>query len=1246
MSDHRASLTLPCELRRPFAIVSLVATLLLHLGCGSGSSSNGGGGGPVSIASVSVSGPSFTQAGLCANFTATVSGTGSFDHTVQWYVNGTAGGDVSDGLISSSGNYCGPSNLPSTNPVTIKAVADGDNTKSGSATTTVVSVQISPSQAQLYVNGTQQFSATVAGISSAVSWQVSGIPGGNSIVGTVSANGLYKAPAQVTNQSIAVEAVVAAATSIYSGADITVSGLINIFPSNPQVAYGGTQQFTAQVVGGGNAQVSWRATYGFINSSGLYTASSTQSPDTVYAFTSLSSGSTTVQILGLKPVIGSISPQPATAGDQLTITGQNLNSLLTAQFPDAIGGTISVVSSSANGNSATVTVPQGSVTGQFYVTVSQGGLLPQNSNSVQFQRLARLRIRAPQNDVGAGESVIFKYALLGDSTPRTVTFSADQGVFSGSTYTAPASVPADSFVHVSACITGTQSCDSQILGLHPFRIAPNPLLVSLGSTLQLSDVGASSSPTWSLLAGGGSLQQSGLYTAGNTYQSGGPALVSASASGVTASTSVGVTGAFPGLLNRIYDYVDQHTQTLPGTYTLGLAVSGSRLYVLAGNYEPDIIGSYFFIDVYDITDPLRPVWLTAVESSSLGRLFALGQYLYSYANCDFGSPCLNTITIYSIQSGVPVLHAKATIPQWWNIANNQGVITLIPLSGPFNQVTKYDLTNGTIASTTLNLTFPSDANTFAPDTTFAVGNRLFVSIEKNDNSGAYILTYDISQLPPLLLGTVDARSLGFYTSGNLLFGALGGMEIYDISGQLPVQEGYIDGLNAQQLVGTQLLALTEQQGCQIVDVSNPQLPTVTSILFDGVIAGGCDDGTFVGNYVYASEGDGGIVVYDATKAGGPIPQATLYGGPHLTSASYDLLLQSNTLYAATSTFDGPALEVYDVSTTPANRLGEYILGNPAEGGFSVQETSNYVYFGMSQNIAVLDVTQPSSPTLVGTVVTPAVGSLAVANNTLYAGTSNNSLVVLDLTNPAQPTVVKTIALNDLPLKVRVFGNLLLVADNTAGLLIYDISNPQSPVLLSTAQSFALAADVAVQGTTAYVAADIDGLAILDISNPLQPVLISKTGLARIDPFFNDDPLNEALTVTLNNGLVYVGTLYDNGLVFGLDCSNLASPRIVSMVAYGDAIITWSGSLLFNGTELFVGGALNGGVYPVTQVDMSQPFDAINQYFPPLALQNPLTGYALSKSRRTPNASVAGRFHRAAESRAPSVPRAFSARPQR
>src|SRR5581483_7941024 len=884
-----------------------------------------------------------------------------------------------------------------------------------------------------------------------------------STVGTISATGLYTAPARVINGAVSVEADMAAATSAFASADIFVSGLIAISPKNPQVTYGTSQQFSGQVIGGNDTQISWRAGWGTMTSSGMYTASMPQTPDTISAWTADSRGSTSVQVIGVTPVITSVSPQPATVGDQITITGQNLNTGLTAVFSDPAGEPIPIKGSVVSGTSATVTVPQGAVTGVFYVQTAQGGLAPVSSNTLQFQRLARLRIRSPQNDLGAGESVTLQYALLGDSTPHTVQFTADQGTFSGSTYFAPASLTADSFAHIKACITGTQSCDKLILGLHPFRISPAVPLVPLGGTLQLSDVGAGG-VNWNLLAGGGSLSSGGLYNAGTTYQAGGPALVSASSSSVTEQTSVGVTGAFPGLLNRIFDYADQHNQPIKNTYTLGLAINGSRMFVPATDY----IGannSYYWIDVYDISDPLDPAWVTAVESYSAGPLFSTGQYFYSYQTSDPTLPGYpNTITLYAIQGGVPVLRARTQFGQQWSIGDNNGVLTMTPFYG--GQITEYDLTGGTIASRSYTVPLPSDANQFAMDTSIRVGNRLFVSTETNDLMlGGYILTYDLSASPPTLLGKINARSLDFYASGNLLFGALGGMEIYDISSQLPIQQGYVEGINAHQLVGTKLLARTAQQGCEIVDLSNPQQPKVTSILFDGVISGdGCGRGVMSGNYVLDEEYDGGgIVIYDDAMTGGPVVQKYLYGGAHGLMYPYDLLLNSSTLYSASTGYDGAVLDIFDLTTSPATLVGEYDDGTQA--GYAVQAISHYIYFGMSSNIGVIDVSQPSSPTLVATVPAPT-ASLARANNIIYAGTGNNTLVVLNASNPSSPVIVRTIALPDLPIKMRVAGNLLLIADNAAGLLIYDISSPQSPILLSKLQSFVYAGDVAVQGTTA------------------------------------------------------------------------------------------------------------------------------------------------------------------------------------
>lgn len=358
----------------------------------------------------------------------------------------------------------------------------------------------------------------------------------------------------------------------------------------------------------------------------------------------------------------------------------------------------------------------------------------------------------------------------------------------------------------------------------------------------------------------------------------------------------------------------------------------------------------------------------------------------------------------------------------------------------------------------------------------------------------------------------------------------------------------------------------------------------------------------VDKYVYVSEYVGGLAIYDASESGGPVVKSLLYGGPHLRSRAYDLLLQSPYLYAANSTRDGAVLTVHDTNTATPTLVGEYL--DWSQSGLAVQSAGNYVYFGMSANTAVLDVSHPTSPARVATIPVPAL-SFARAGSTLFAGTLSNNLVVMNITSPALPAIVRSITLPDLPLKLRVFNNLLFVADGSGGLFIFDISFPTSPVLVSRTTSFSAVNDVAVVGTTAFLAAGVDGLGVSDISNPAQPSVISKTPLARIDPFLFDNPLNEALSIAANDGIVYVGTLWDNGLVFGLDCANPRSPRIVSVYAYGTFILTWVGKLVFKGSDLFAAGYLNSSVYPIVHVDVSRPYNSINQYFPPLSLQAPI-----------------------------------------
>jgi serine protease len=76
------------------------------------------------------------QTGMTQTFSAVV--TGSSNTTVNWSVNGVAGGDVTVGMISTSGVYTAPMTVPTPAMVTVTAVSAADSTKSASAQTTVV----------------------------------------------------------------------------------------------------------------------------------------------------------------------------------------------------------------------------------------------------------------------------------------------------------------------------------------------------------------------------------------------------------------------------------------------------------------------------------------------------------------------------------------------------------------------------------------------------------------------------------------------------------------------------------------------------------------------------------------------------------------------------------------------------------------------------------------------------------------------------------------------------------------------------------------------------------------------------------------------------------------------------------------------------------------------------------------------------------------------------------------------------
>ena len=133
-----------------------------------------------------------------------------------------------------------------------------------------VSVTVSPALVTVPSGGTQQFSPTVVNSTDqSVSWAVS--------AGTISATGLFTAPAVSTNTTVTVTATSVAVPLQSGSATVTVQPStpapisVAVSPASATVSSGGTQQFTAITVNTTNPAVTWKATAGAISAAGLST---------------------------------------------------------------------------------------------------------------------------------------------------------------------------------------------------------------------------------------------------------------------------------------------------------------------------------------------------------------------------------------------------------------------------------------------------------------------------------------------------------------------------------------------------------------------------------------------------------------------------------------------------------------------------------------------------------------------------------------------------------------------------------------------------------------------------------------------------------------------------------------------------------------------------------------------------------------------------------------------------------------
>lgn len=243
--------------------------------------------------------------------------------------------------------------------------------KSGTAGKVVV-VTVAPTGVNVVVGATLQFTATVTGTSNTgVTWSVVG----GAANGTISASGLYTAPAAVpTPAQVSIMALSQKNNTTSGSATVTITAKsmpstvsVVVMPLTVSVANFATQSFAATVTGSTNTAVTWQVngvtggsqTLGFISSTGTYVA-----PGAVPTASDGKGGTTTTTV-----AVTAVSQADASASGTSTVTLIPVNQ--SAQtLPISLGA------SGSNANDSQTNAAKGTITccgGTLGALVTRGG---------------------------------------------------------------------------------------------------------------------------------------------------------------------------------------------------------------------------------------------------------------------------------------------------------------------------------------------------------------------------------------------------------------------------------------------------------------------------------------------------------------------------------------------------------------------------------------------------------------------------------------------------------------------------------------------------------------------------------------------------------------------------------------------------------------------------------------------------------------------------------------------------------
>ncbi len=157
--------------------------------------------------------------------------------------------------------------------------------------------------------------------------------------------------------------------------------------------------------------------------------------------------------------------------------------------------------------------------------------------------------------------------------------------------------------------------------------------------------------------------------------------------------------------------------------------------------------------------------------------------------------------------------------------------------------------------------------------------------------------------------------------------------------------------------------------------------------------------------------------------------------------------------------------------------------------YTVEVDGNLAYFADGSAINIADVSDPNSPKIISSIVTPAtVGEIIKKNNFLYIANWDAGLTIVDVTNPNNPFITGNFPVGKNAWNLFVNGNLAFLSNDYDGLRIIDVSDPFNPSEISTINTGGRVEGSFAVGSLVYFVTDNDSLlSVYDITDPANPL---------------------------------------------------------------------------------------------------------------------------------------------------------------